>query len=326
MTSLRHILLTSVAALTTCGVAQAALPVQHIDFDKINFTTTQLAPNVYALTGSPGMDPSHPDAAGGRVGVLVGPQGVLVVDASYAQLSGKLLATIKAISPEPVRYLVNTHLHRDHTGGSGNIVKAGALLFAREEERNELSDQFASAAEGTSADSLARLPTVTYGAGAPVKIRMNGEIIDLIPVQPAHTGGDTIVRFENANVIMTGDFFRNYGYPYIDVENGGTVEGMLEALDQTAELAGPDTLLVPGHGTVFHRSDIAAYREMIVTVEERVRRLIATGNSRADVIAAKITAPYDSKIPGGLDHQPDGTGTSADRFVAEVFDQLQRGG
>ncbi len=159
----------------------------------------------------------------------------------------------------------------------------------------------------------ARLPVITYGLGDPVKFRMDGEVVDLIPVRAAHTGGDTMVRFENADVIMIGDFYRNYGYPFIDTNNGGTLKGALEALDAVMKLAGPNTKLIPGHGTIINRSDIVPYRDMILGVQAKVQQMINQGKSEQEVLAAKVTAPYDAKVPGGL--LPAGTGTSADRFV-----------
>jgi cyclase len=164
---------------------------------------------------------------------------------------------------------------------------------------------------------------VTYGLGAPVKFHMNGEIVDLIPVRAAHTGGDTMIRFEKANAIMIGDFYRNYGYPYIDTINGGSLKGALEALDATMELATTDTKLIPGHGTVINRTDLIPYRGMIRAVQAKVQQMIAQGKTLQDVLAAHVTAPYDAKVPGGL--LPAGAGTSADRFVSMVYSELKAG-
>jgi len=310
-----------VLAIFAVGLLQA----QGIDFSKIEILTEKIAPNLYILSGSAGADPAHEDAAGGRIGVLAGPDGIFMVDSQYAQLTDKVVAAIRKISPEPIRFLVNTHVHGDHTAGNANFVKMGALLLAREELREELSKGPAASAAGTppAARDPARLPMVTYGMGDPVKFRMNGEVVDLIPVRAAHTGGDTMIRFENADVIMIGDFYRNYGYPFIDTNNGGTLKGALEALDQTMKLAGPNTRLIPGHGTIIHRDDIIPYRDMILAVEAKVRGMIGEGKSEQEVLAAKVTAPYDAKVPGGLSAA--GAGTSADRFVRMVYAQLKSG-
>jgi cyclase len=287
---------------------------QGIDYAKIEILTEKIAPTLYILSGSAGADPGHQDAAGGRIGVLAGPDGIFMVDAQYAQITDKVAAAIRKISSEPIRFLVNTHVHPDHTAGNANFVKMGALLFAREELREELS---------RTAGDAARLPVVTYGMGDPVKLRLNGEIVDLIPVRAAHTGGDTMIRFENADVIMIGDFYRNYGYPFIDTNNGGTLKGALEALDETMKLAGPNTRLIPGHGTFINRTDIVPYRDMILGVQAKVQQMIKEGKSQQEVLAAKVTAPYDAKVPGGL--LPAGAGTSADRFVSMVYSQLKGG-
>ncbi|MGP0070792.1 MAG: MBL fold metallo-hydrolase [Bryobacteraceae bacterium] len=315
------LLLLATAAFCISAWAQG----QGIDYSKIEILTEKLAPNLYILTGSAGADPLHQDAAGGRIGVLVGPDGIFLVDAQYAQITDKVVAAIRKISIEPIRYLVNTHVHGDHTGGNANFVQMGALLFAREELREELSRPPAAPAAGSTVPvpDPSRLPVVTYGMGDPVKLRLNGEVVDLIPVRAAHTGGDTMVRFENADVIMIGDFYRNYGYPFVDTNNGGTLKGVLDALELTMKLARPNTRLIPGHGTIINRTDIIPYRDMILDVEAKVRQLIKEGKSEQEVLAAKVTAPYDAKVPGGL--LPAGTGTSADRFVRMVYSQLKGG-
>jgi glyoxylase-like metal-dependent hydrolase (beta-lactamase superfamily II) len=164
---------------------------------------------------------------------------------------------------------------------------------------------------------------VTYGLGEPVSLHLNNETVHLIPLPPAHTSGDTIVHFENADVVMIGDFYRNYGYPFVDPSLGGTFAGVLQALDATMHLAGPSTRLVPGHGTVVTRADLAGYRDMIVDVQAQVQRMIDAGNSQQEVLAANLTAPYDPQVPGALD-LTFGV-TSADRFVSTLYAELRAG-
>jgi glyoxylase-like metal-dependent hydrolase (beta-lactamase superfamily II) len=217
---------------------------------------------------------------------------------------------------------VNTHLHGDHTAGNATFAKLGAVIFAREELREGMARPLANAAANAARDP-ARLPVVTYGMGDPVRIRMNGEIVELIPVRAAHTGGDTMIRFVNADAIMVGDFYRNFGYPFVDVNNGGSLRGMLEGLEQTMKVAGPNTKLIPGHGTFINRNDIIPYRDMILGVQARVQELINQGKTEAEVLAAKVTAPYDAKVPGGLLPANTGGGTTADRFVRMVYAQLR---
>ena len=310
----------SLGMVAAAGFLSCAAHGQGIDYARIEILTEKIAPNLYMLSGSAGADPGHEDAAGGRIGVLAGPDGVFMVDAQYAQLTDKIVAEIRKISPAPIRFLANTHVHVDHTGGNANFVKLGALLITREELREEMLRPPATGSAATARDP-AGIPVATYGLGDPVKFRMNGEIIDLIPVRAAHTGGDTMVRFENADVIMVGDFYRNYGYPFIDTNNGGTLKGALEALELTMKLAGPNTRLIPGHGTIINKTDIIPYRDMILGVQARVQQMIKEGKSEQEVLAAKVTAAWDARVPGGL--LPAGAGTSADRFVRMVYSQLK---
>ena len=309
-------------ALTFAPGAHAQAP--GTDFSKIEILAEKMAPNLTMLSGSAGGDPNHQDAAGGRIGILAGPDGILMVDAQYAELAPKVAAAIRRISPAPIRILVNTHIHIDHTGGNAYFAKQGATIYAREELRDEMMHP-PPRADGSPAPARdpANYPMVTYGLGTPVKIHMNGETVDFIPVRAAHTGGDTIVRFENANLIMIGDFYRNYGYPFIDIANGGSLKGMLEALDLTMKLAKPDTKLVPGHGTLIGRADLVPYRDMLVAVQKKVQQMVSAGKTQQETVAAKLTAEFDAKVRGGQD--PAGAGTSADRFVAEVYQELTRG-
>jgi cyclase len=313
------LLVVCVAAAVAAGVrAQTG-----IQYDKIEIKTDKVAPNLYMLSGSENVDPGHPDGAGGRIGILAGPDGIFMVDAQYLQIGDKVLAAIKRIDQGPIRFLVNTHIHGDHTAGNATFAKLGAVIFAREELREGMARPPAANAPAAARDP-ARLPVVTYGMGDPVRFRMNGETVELIPVRAAHTGGDTIVRFVNADVIMIGDFYRNFGYPFIDVANGGSLKGALEGLELTMKIAGPNTRLIPGHGTYINRTDIVPYRDMMLAVQARVKELVAQGKTLQETLAAKVTAPYDAKVPGGL--LPAGAaGTSADRFVSMVYAQLKGG-
>jgi cyclase len=308
-----------VLLVVTAASLSARVRAQGIQYDKIEIKTEKIAPNLYMLSGSENVDPGHPDGAGGRIGVLAGPDGIFMVDSQYLQIGDKVLAAVRRIDPGPIRFLVNTHVHGDHTAGNATFAKLGAVLFAREELREGLARQPATTPPAPPRDP-ARLPVVTYGMGEPVRLRMNGEIVELIPVRAAHTGGDTMIRFVNADAIMVGDFYRNFGYPFIDTNNGGSLKGALEALELTMKIAGPNTRLIPGHGTFINRTDIIPYRDMILAVQAKVQEMIAQGKSQQEVLAAKVTAPYDPKVPGGL--LPAGAGTSADRFVSMVYSQL----
>jgi cyclase len=308
--------LVAAAALSALSVN---LPAQGIQYDKIEIKTEKIAPNLYMLSGSENVDPGHPDGAGGRIGVLAGPDGIFMVDAQYLQIGEKVIAAVRSIDAGPIRFLVNTHLHGDHTAGNATFAKLGAVILAREELREGMARTPANAP----ARDPARLPVLTYGMGDPVRLRMNGETVELIPVRAAHTGGDTMIRFVNADAIMVGDFYRNFGYPFIDVTNGGSLKGALEALELTMKIAGPNTKLIPGHGTFINRKDIIPYRDMILAVQAKVQQLINQGKTEDEVLAAKVTAPYDAQVPGGLLPANTGGGTSADRFVRMVYSQLK---
>jgi glyoxylase-like metal-dependent hydrolase (beta-lactamase superfamily II) len=303
--------------VVTLGVVAISLSLwaQGTDYTKIDFTAKKVSSNLYMLSGSPNVDVNHPDAAGGLVGILTGPDGIFMVDSQYAQVSDKLLAAIKKISSDQIRFMANTHIHPDHTAGNPFFGKMGVVIFAREELRGQMVRP---------GRDPAGYPVVTYGMGAPVTLHLNGEIIDLIPVRAAHTAGDTMIRFENANVIMIGDFYRNYGYPFIDRVNGGTLNGMLEGCDQLMKIAGPDTTLIPGHGAWIKRTDLVPYADMIKSVRDKVQQLIAQGKTEKEVVAAKLTAPWDAKTAGGLG-AAGADMTSADRFVSEVYQELKSG-
>jgi cyclase len=292
---------------------------QEMDFNKVEIITEQLGPNVYMLTGSAGLDPSHEDAAGGRIGVLAGPDGILMIDSQYVQLGDKVLAAIRRINTGPIRLLVNTHIHRDHTAGNAYFAKQGAIIFAREELREGMVrlSNLPNASTNPVANP-AGFPVVTYGMGPPVKIHMNDEVVDFIPIRAAHTGGDTNIKFEKANVLFIGDFYRNYGYPFIDINNGGTLKGMLEGLEATMKSADANTTIVPGHGTLIKRDAIEPYRDMILAITGKVEQMIAQGKSLQEVLAAKVTAPYDGKVAGGSE-------SSAERFVSAVYQELKGG-
>ena len=320
MKSAIHQMVVTAAAL---GVLSLSLLAQGIQYDKIEIKTEKVAPNLYMLSGSENVDPGHPDGAGGRIGVLAGPDGIFMVDSQYLQIGEKVLAAVRKIDPGPIRFLVNTHVHGDHTAGNATFAKLGAVLLAREELREGMARLPATARGGVDTRDPARLPVITYGMGDPVRFRMNGEIVELIPVRAAHTGGDTMIRFVNADVIMVGDFYRNFGYPFIDVNNGGSLKGALEALELTMKVAGPNTRLIPGHGTFINRTDIIPYRDMILAVQTKVQQLIAQGKTEQEVLDAKVTAPFDAKVPGGLLPANTGGGTSADRFVRMVYSQLK---
>jgi glyoxylase-like metal-dependent hydrolase (beta-lactamase superfamily II) len=302
------------------GWAQAQ-PRPFAQWDKIAISvTSKLAPNLYVLQGSPEFDTTHPDAAGGRVAVLFGPDGVLLVDSQDQELAEKVLGSIRTFTTAPIRILVNSHIHPDHTGGNAFFGKQGAVIFSRHELREEMLHPPTRPGATAPAPDPAGVPSVTYGLGAPgvpaVTIQMNGEVVDFIPVPASHTGGDTVVRFQHANAIYIGDFYRNFGYPFADQTNGGSIDGMVVAIDLIGTLAGPGTTLIAGHGTMIKKPELLPYRAMIVDIRARTKQLVDQGKSLQDVLAANLTAPYDATTKGD-------TPQSKTRFITEVFNEVK---
>jgi len=272
------------------------------DFSKVEIKTTKVTNNFYTLEGQ-----------GGTIGILVGPDGIFMVDAQFAPLSQKIAAAIHQISDKPIRFMVNTHVHGDHTGGNENFAKMGATIFARDELRWRLAHPSpgANGAPGVAAPAVA-LPVVTY-EGA-VTFHMNGEDVRLIPIPHAHTDGDTLVYFPHNDVLMTGDYYRSIQFPNIDRANGGSLDGMIEGLGVTIGTAGPNTKIIPGHGPTVDRAAVIAHRDMILAIRDKVNALVQQGKTVDEVLAAKPTSDFDN-IPNAS--------TTSERFVRQVYAELK---
>jgi len=321
-------------------------PGYQIPWDKIEIRVTEkMSPNLFVLHGSQGLDPAHPDASGGRAMALFGADGVLMVDTENRQVAEKTLAAIRTFSNGPIKVLVNTHIHPDHTGANAFFAKQGALIYAQENLRNEMvrppsrgnpppaagrgNGQGAGGGRAAGAGApagpaldMAAVPMATYNyskatEGQPaVTFSMNGETVDFIPMMPSHTAGDTIVRFRKANVIYIEDFYRNFGYPFADQGNGGSLQGMLDAVNLIQKLADDKTTLIPGHGTLVKKQDLLPYAAMIKDVMSKVKTLRDQGKSLQDVLAANLLAPYEGKTMGD-------TQQSKDRFITEAYDEVK---
>jgi len=273
------------------------------DFSKVEIKTTKLADNFYTLEGQ-----------GGTIGVLTGPDGVFMVDAQFAPLSQKIAAAIKQISNGQIRFLVNTHVHPDHTGGNENFAKMGAVIISRDELRYRLAHP-APAANGTpgAPAPAAALPAITYEGR--MTFHMNGQDIRLLAIPRAHTDGDTLVYFPDSDVIMTGDFYRSIQYPNIDRANGGSLQGMLDGLGLVIGLAGPNTKIVPGHGPVVSRAEVMAHRDMLLSIRDRVSQLVSQGKTQEEVMAAHPTSEYDARVPNSKE--------TTERFVTQLYAELK---
>lgn len=285
------------------AAARADAQQQEPDFSKVEIKTTQIAADFYTLEG-----------LGGTVSVLTGPEGVLLVDSQFAPLTDKLVAAIKKISNKPIRFLINTHLHGDHTGGNENFAKLGAIIFSRDQLRQRLERPGAKAdgTPGKPAPVLA-LPVVTYDG--PVSIHLDGEDVRLIPIRSAHTDGDTLISFTNHDVLAVGDYYRGIGYPYVDLKSGGSLSGILDGLGATIGRAGPNTKIIPGHGPIADRNAVIAQRDMILNVRDKVAALLAQNKSLQEIIAAKPTAEFDAQVPRSAQ--------TAEEFVTWMYEALQ---
>jgi cyclase len=290
------------------GCASSAQVPAPIDFSQVEFSSTKISESLYIVQGHGStMQPT-------AMGVLTGQDGLLLVDDEYAALTPKLEAAIKQVSTEPVRFLVNTHVHADHTGGNEAFGKQGALIFSRDELRERLIHPRV-AADGKIPPSalMEALPVVTYEGR--VTIHTDEEEVELIAIPHAHTDGDTLVYFHKANVLMTGDFYRSIQYPNIDRVNGGSLEGLLDGLAFVIGIAGPDTKIVPGHGPVVTRSEVTAHRDMVLAVKDRVAALLEQGKTLEEVLAAHPTQDFDAKVPNASQRR--------DGFVTQVYAELK---
>jgi glyoxylase-like metal-dependent hydrolase (beta-lactamase superfamily II) len=290
--------LAAIAALTLacfCSRARA----QAVDFANTEIQTVKIADGLYVLMGG---------AAQGNIIVSTGSDGMFLIDSMYAQMHDKIMAALAKISPQPIRYLVNTHLHGDHTGGNEAMAKLGAVIISQENMRKRLAEQ-------RNPPAAAALPSITYTDS--ITLHFNGEEIYIYHPQPAHTDGDSIIYFRHANVMHVGDVPSSLRYPNIGVAEGGTVDGMIAAAQQVMKIANSDTKIIPGHlGPVVGFNEIKQQLEMFVAIRDRVLTAIRAGKTSEQVIASKPTADFDEDRLGGA--------ITPDRFVALVYQDLSR--
>jgi glyoxylase-like metal-dependent hydrolase (beta-lactamase superfamily II) len=255
-----------------------------VDFSKVEIKTTDLGDGVYMLEGQ-----------GGNITVATAKDGIVMVDGEFAPLHDKIKAAIATISNQPIKYLVNTHFHDDHTGGNAPFAKDGATVVSQINVKTRLAAGTTNGLTGakTPPGAPEALPSKTY-IGA-LKIRMVGRVADLRHIANAHTDGDTYVWFKTANVLATGDTFTNGRYPNIDFANGGNIKGMIAATDAYLKLVNDRTRIVPGHGPVADKAALVAYRAMLVTARDGMAKLVKEGKSEDEVVATKPFADLDAK-------------------------------
>src|ERR1017187_7452351 len=287
MNRVRIAVVATIMALSAPVFAQqppAASPPPPVDFSKVEIKTTDLGDNVYMLEGQ-----------GGNITVAVAKDGIIMVDGEFAPLHDKIKSAVAAVSNQPIKYLVNTHFHGDHTGGNEPFAKDGVTVVAEINVRNRLAAGTSNGLTGVQTPPAPQgaLPSKTY-TGA-FKIRLVGRVADLKHIANAHTDGDTYIWFKPANVLSTGDTFTNGRYPNIDFANGGNIKGMIAATDAYLKLTNAKSRIVPGHGPIADRAALMEYRTMLISARDRMAKLVKDGKSEDDVVALRPFADLDAK-------------------------------
>ena len=270
-------------------LASVAATAEEDAFRDIEIKSTPVAEGIYMLTGK-----------GGNIGVSTGADGVFLIDDQFAPLTEKITAAIARLSDQPVRFLLNTHWHPDHSGGNVNMGNAGTVIVAHDNVRKRLAvdnfiEMFGMEAPAT---KNAGLPVITFDNS--LTFHLNDNEIHIRHLNNAHTDGDSIVHFRDANVIHTGDIYFAGMYPFIDTQSGGSTEGTLNALEQILALADNKTVIIPGHGPVSDKDSLMAYTDMLGTVSSRIRKMIAEQSSLEQILAAGPTKDFDDRYGNGF--------------------------
>jgi len=287
-------------------LAASAMPAQaQRDFSNVEIEPKPVADNLYMLTG-----------AGGNMALFTGDDGAFMVDDQFAPLSEKILAAVGELTDKPLRFVINTHWHGDHTGGNENMGKAGALIVAHENVRKRMSsEQFTKLWNRTTPPSPAgALPVITFTDAT--TFHWNGDEVRVQHVGPAHTDGDSIVIFTNANVIHMGDTFFNGSYPYVDLSAGGSVDGVITNAARVLEMADDQTRIIPGHGPLSDKKELQQYHDLLVRLRNKIKTLVDAGNSKEQVIAARPTREFDEHYGQGF--------MKPDIWTGIVYDSLKQ--
>ena len=289
-------------ALAALALLAAPASAQQ-NMSAVEIKVERLAPGVAVLFG-----------AGGNIGVSFGEDGNIIVDDQFAPLTDKIAAAVATLDQDPIRFVINTHWHFDHTGGNENFGKRGAVIMAHDNVRARMStDQFLAALnEKVPASPKAALPVVTFAEG--VTLHLNGDTLHVIHLPNAHTDGDAIVHWQGANVLHMGDtFFHRASFPFLDLSSGGSIDGLIAASNRALRLSNDTTRIIPGHGPVATKAELAAYRDMLVDLRAKVAAGIKAKRTLAQIQASKPAARYG--MPSGF--------IKPDAFVKAVYESLR---
>jgi len=253
------------------------------NFDSVNIKTTKVAGSVYMLEGS-----------GGNIGVLVGNDGVILVDDQFAPLSEKIKKAIASISDKPIKFIINTHFHGDHSDGNKVFGGEGAIIVAHENARKRMSTDyfFKAFKQEQKAMTYEGLPKITFAQS--LTFNMNGETVQVIHIKDAHTDGDAAIYFKESNVLHAGDAFVRYGLPFIDDQGGGTIDGMINGAEQMLKIINNDTKIIPGHGQLSSKKDLQDYKKMLQTVRDRVVNGIKAGKTMDQIITTDPAKEFNT--------------------------------
>lgn len=261
------------------ALAQAQAP------EEVTVETAEVAPGVYVLYGR-----------GGNIGVSAGADGVFLIDDQYANMTAPVEAALAKLAPTPARFVINTHWHGDHTGGNENLAARGSVIVAHDNVRARMSaEQFSEFFQRTTPPSpTGALPVVTFSDN--LSLHVNGDELRGVHVGHAHTDGDVFIHFRKANVIHTGDLVFHAMYPFVDLDSGGSVDGVIAAVEKMLALADDATRIIPGHGKVTDRKGLEEYRQMLVATRDRMRERVKAGRTLEEVLAEKPFADYDGTL------------------------------